>query len=328
MEQIGTLIYANGIGDHLVTLPAVRALSRLLRGRLRLVTFPGAAELYYRDVPFVDVIATPFRDLPSEGRSFDARAVAQRIARCPLLISLNPWHSRSMDDLLRLAKPHASIGFDDAFQAYLPPDFDRHSADMAFEVVRALDASLRIEDFAQPPQLDPEARRRGRHLRACLPRGARMLVVHADTRPWKEWRPEYYRAALHGFLDRHPNFIAFVLGTGDHGLDRGPNASQVLPSLGLHLHTCMALVEAADLFLGIDSCLLHAADLFRTPGVGLFGATRVREWGFRFGPHVHIDCGPRMDRDRVRHVVSALTRLHRCSIGDRVTRPAPASGSR
>ena len=328
MEQIGTLIYANGIGDHLVTLPAVRALSRLLRGRLRLVTFPRAAELYYRHIPFADVIATSFKDIPGEGRSFDAPVVAQRIAPCPLLMSLNPWHSRSMDELLRLARPETSIGFDEAFQASLPLDFDRHSADMTFEVVRALDASLRIDDFARPPHLAPAARRRARDLKSCLPRDARLLVVHADTRPWKEWRPEYFRAALHGFLDRHPDFIAFVLGKDDRGLDRGPNASRVVPSLGLHLDTCMALVEEADLFLGIDSCLLHAADLFRTPGVGLFGATKAREWGFRFGPHVHIDCGPKMDRDRVRHVVSALTRLHRSSTGGRVRKPVPAAASR
>ncbi|WP_025736064.1 glycosyltransferase family 9 protein [Mycobacterium genavense] len=51
----------------------------------------------------------------------------------------------------------------------------------------------------------------------------------------------------------------------------------------------MSMVANADLFLGIDSCMLHAADLARVPGVGLFGPTRSATWGFRFGPHRHID---------------------------------------
>jgi hypothetical protein len=35
--------------------------------------------------------------------------------------------------------------------------------------------------------------------------------------------------------------------------------------------------------------MLHAADLARVPGVGLFGPTRSATWGFRFGPHRHLD---------------------------------------
>jgi len=30
---------------------------------------------------------------------------------------------------------------------------------------------------------------------------------------------------------------------------------------------------------------LHAADLFRVPGVGLFGPTDPYRWGFRLSPH-------------------------------------------
>jgi len=41
----------------------------------------------------------------------------------------------------------------------------------------------------------------------------------------------------------------------------------------------------------IDSCTLHVADLFRVPGLGLFGPSSCTEYGFRFAPHRHI-CGP------------------------------------
>jgi ADP-heptose:LPS heptosyltransferase len=47
-------------------------------------------------------------------------------------------------------------------------------------------------------------------------------------------------------------------------------------------------VQESDLFLGADSSMLHAADLFRVPGVGLFGPTDPRRYGFRFARHRHI----------------------------------------
>jgi hypothetical protein len=34
--------------------------------------------------------------------------------------------------------------------------------------------------------------------------------------------------------------------------------------------------------------MLHAADLFRVPGVGIFGPTDPQKWGFRFSTHKHI----------------------------------------
>jgi len=34
--------------------------------------------------------------------------------------------------------------------------------------------------------------------------------------------------------------------------------------------------------------MLHAADLARVPGVGLFGPTHPATWGFRFAPHRHL----------------------------------------
>lgn len=309
MEQVATLIYANGFGDHLVTLPAVRALSWLLGGRLRMVTYPGIEALYYSDVLFEDYIGTSFKDLQDEGRSFDAEGVARRIGPCPLIISLNPWHSRSMDELLRLVRPEVSIGFDPAFDAYVPLDFDLHSADMAFKLVQMLDPSLRIEDFAGPPCLDAGARSRWAGIRESLPDEACLLAVHADTREWKEWRPDFFRAALHGFLERDDRFVAFVLGKRDTGLVTGPHEDRVIPALGLDLHTSFTAIESADLFLGIDSSMLHAADAFRTPGVGLFGATRPQEWGFRFSRHRHIDCGASMDRDAVQEVIDSLCEL-------------------
>jgi ADP-heptose:LPS heptosyltransferase len=82
---------------------------------------------------------------------------------------------------------------------------------------------------------------------------------------------------------------------GNEELNTGCERDRVIPCLGLPLDLTMGLVANADLFVGIDSCMLHAADLARVPGVGLFGLTRSAAWGFRFGPHRHLDRGTMMD---------------------------------
>jgi ADP-heptose:LPS heptosyltransferase len=68
----------------------------------------------------------------------------------------------------------------------------------------------------------------------------------------------------------------------------------------------MGLVGEADLFVGVDSCMLHVADLFRVPGVGLFGPTRPRQWGFRFGLHRHVVTEGDMSEIREDEVLGAL----------------------
>jgi len=68
----------------------------------------------------------------------------------------------------------------------------------------------------------------------------------------------------------------------------------------------MAIVEEADLFLGVDSCMLHVADLNRIPGVGLFGPTSAKTFGFRFSEHKHIDGNGRMSHISEEAVIRAL----------------------
>jgi ADP-heptose:LPS heptosyltransferase len=160
---------------------------------------------------------------------------------------------------------------------------------LAFDVPLQLDPSLKPEDFAASPTFAPEARRLARQVRMHVA-SMRVLIVHADSKPEKMWEAEWFVTVLDTFLERHPDFVAFVIGTKDLGLDRGRAGKRVVPCYGLPLPVALSLVGEADLFLGIDSCALHAADLFRVPGVGLFGPTSCAEWGFRFGPHRHI-CG-------------------------------------
>src|SRR5262249_4705886 len=123
-----------------------------------------------------------------------------------------------------------------------------------------------------------------------VPEGSKVLVVHADTN-WaeKRWPVTRFIDLLDRFLSRHRDFVAWVVGMGDEELSVGPERDRIRAYLGLPLDLTMGLVGAADLFVGIDSSMLHAADLARVPGVGLFGPTRAATWGFRFAPHRHVE---------------------------------------
>lgn len=291
-------VFANGFGDCLITLPALRAAASLFPGRLTLVCPPGVASLFFADLPLGAVRGCEMRQVP-QGRTFDAVGLAKRLAGCDLLLSFNTtWHSPDVARLLELLSPPESVGFFPDFRVVLPRDADKHSADLAFDVPRRLSPALRLEDFAAPPVFPAKAHQLARQMRTLVPAGVRVLVVHADTKPVKMWPAERFVAVLDEFLRRHPDFITLVVGSGGRPLDAGRHGKRVMLCYDLPLAVSLALVGEADLFLGIDSCMLHAADLFRVPGVGLFGPTSCAEWGFRIGPHRHV-CG---DGGRVEHV--------------------------
>lgn len=306
-------VFGNGIGDHLVALPALRALAAIFSSRLTLVCMPGAQRIFFAELPLRRAFETQM-SVTAEGRTFDADRVARRIGATDLLLSLNPWHSCAVDRLLELLEPAQSIGFHCGFSRALPLDYGMHSADLAFQVPWQLAPELRIEDFGGPPVMPDSARQQARRLRSMVPPGVRMLAVHADTGAWKNGEPKMLHRQtlirlLDAFLDRHRDFVVFVVGLSDLQLDRGKLGDRVIPCYGLDLATSIALVGEADLFLGIDSCMLHAADLYRVPGVGLFGPTNEREFGFRFGPHRHVCGDGSMTSITVKPVLDALESL-------------------
>jgi len=68
-------------------------------------------------------------------------------------------------------------------------------------------------------------------------------------------------------------------------------------------------VAESDLFVGVDSCMLHVADMARIPGVGLFGPTNAKEFGFYIGPHIMIQAEGSMEKIGAGQVTEALNRL-------------------
>lgn len=292
-----TVLFANKIGDSLLTLPTIRALGEVFDAQLTLICPRFAYDLCFHEIGCRLVDITDLRPAlrPASRREVDYEALLGEIGEVDLLIDVVPWDmpvNTAIGTLRDEISPSTSIGFRQERAGYdicLSKDV-RHSADLIFGMATLFAPSAVIDDYAQPVLVDPAVEARARALRAALPIGAKVLVVHADP-DWdqKRWPATRFIAALDRFLARHGDFVVWVVGMGHEELNVGRCGDRVIPHLGLPLDLTVAMVGTSDVFLGIDSCMLHAADLAGVPGIGLFGPTRSDTWGFRFAPHRHID---------------------------------------
>lgn len=301
-------ILLNARGDYLLNLPALRALSHLWPEDLRVVCREGARRTFFPELPLADVLE-PETDCLGPEYTFDAGALVAELGECDLLLSLNPWHGAALDRLLGGLAPARSVGFHPSFATHLPLDFSKHSAELAFDVPRTVSPSLRIEDFAGPPELLEGSEEFARLLAERVEPDARIVAVHDDTKDDKLWAPERFAATLDELIAAHPTWIVFDVGARDLGLDRGAASDRVVPCGRLPLSVATALVGQADLFIGVDSCFLHAADLYRVPSVALFGPTDAHEFGLRFARHRHVAGDGGMDAITTEMVLAAVDEL-------------------
>ncbi len=285
--------FLNARGDHLLSLPALRALADACRrrgDRFVLVARRGYSGIFFRDVR-ADLVVEVDAVYHEDAYRFDTTRVLRDLLDqrpATTFVSLNPWHGADLEQLVDGLRPDVSIGFAPYFDVALPLDFRRHSSDLAFDVVRALDPQAALEPWATPPMLPPDAVATAVTLRRAL--GDRLLlVVHPDSKEAKGWTREAWTALVDDWLARHPRGVVFDVGLGDGLLwSRCSAEDRILAGLGLELGDALAVVAAADRFVGVDSCFLHAADLARVPSIGLFGPTDPHEFGFRWAPHRHL----------------------------------------
>lgn len=314
------LVFLNGIGDHFINLQAIRATADLFPDRLRIVCRAGAADM------FSDVRAESINEiqwgLDQLDRVLASDHVVDILTPCVLLVSLNPWHTESVDRILDRIKPGHSTGFFPAFTTHVPLNFEKHSAELAYDSPRAPGSSVPIAQFPMPPKLPERATAAAAGLLELLPPRSRVVAIHPETREEKMWGLDPFRTFIDNFLDRNPIFFAFIIGLTNLSLDRGRHAARVIPCHGLSFFTSAALVASADLFVGVDSCMLHVADIFRVPDVGLFGPTNPAEFGSRLAISRLVSGGGTMDGIDVSKVVAATEDLQRIAGFDSQWSPA------
>jgi hypothetical protein len=306
--QCPYVFFCNGIGDAVLNLPALRALSRLFSGRLGLITPVSFYRTFFHELQLRDVVLATFWRLENR-RVFDADKVAGRIAGCDLFLSLVPWHSGAVDRLLEQVRPAESIGYFDCFDVHIPLDYDKHTSHLGFDLPRFLKPSLQFGDFLRPPELPADAVRRAKEILEFLPPRARVVCIHADTMPEKMWTWAKFSLVLKYVLEKDRNCWVCIVGAKSSIRDVSEQAARVIPCGGLSLATSCALVANADFFLGVDSCMLHVADFFGVPCVGLFGPTNPREFGCLIAPHRHVVGGDSLEDIDPEDVIEQIEQL-------------------
>jgi len=302
--------FCNGYGDNFLNLPALRALCRLFEGRLTLVCRQGPDLFCFDDLAVNRRITLDAR-FNGNDYQFDAVAAAAEIAQCDLFLSLVPWSSSSLSNLLEVWGDIVSIGFFENYTHRLCLDYDKPSADLAFDIVRSLRPDYQLHDFLEPLRYPTERRQDVHEILSMLEPGTRTLSVHMDTRTHKNWDETRWVESLDAFLDKHTDFVVLLVGSPERPVDteQWRNAGRVIPCYGLSLPSSCCLVAESDFFIGIDSCMLHVADMARVPGVGLFGPTSAKEFGFYIGPHIMIQADGSMDKIGIDMVTEALNRV-------------------
>ena len=281
------VFFTNGIGDRILNLPALRALADFFQEGMKLVTTTKRGDIIYSDLHGVTMVVVPTRMIDGCHR-FDPLEVITQIPECDFFISLVPYFSADIRTLLETWKLKRSIGFFENFSEHLTLDFHKHSSDLAFDVPRFLNPNYELRQFSAPPKLPEAAWEMARRLLGHLPEGSRILALHGETLKEKMWVTERFQELSDALLPRHPDLYILVVGLHSPVLDRSRHGDRIIPLYGAPLAVSMAAVAQADFFLGVDSCMLHVADIFRVPGIGLFGPTDPAEFGFKFGPHLHF----------------------------------------
>lgn len=332
-----------------MSLPALRALVHLWPHRLIVVCAQGASSIFFTNIDILQAQETrtfhTFNGRPGGVRlnpmpsansgdppetspdvqfpdaewvrwqpwTFDADMLARKLGTCDALLSLTPWHSPAIDRLRELLNPAFSIAFSSGFTIRLSENSTRHIADLFFDLPQALAPSLDIQDFVAGPIVAQPYRDDAAAIRKLVPKSLKVLLAHCDTKPEKEWAPHRFAAVVERFLSQHPDYVCFIVGNHSFRSAIEKKRNRVFHCFPIHIATAFALIEHADLFLGIDSCMLHCADLHEVPGVGLFGPTNAKTLGFRFSRHKHICGNGTMESITVDDVLDALNEIAGCS---------------
>lgn len=276
----------NGFGDQLIALPAMRALGAIFPGGMQLLLGEGMLSFFFRGLPVGEPVRAWWAD--EEKYRIDVERIMRSTRPCDLFLSLSSWATPSVKELARAMGATWSIGQSKAFDDYLPVDESVHQFDQLFAIPQHFRGDLRIEDFSHAPRFSPAAEEAAeRYVRKRVAPGSRILFLHPETSIEKMWQPESFSWVVERFLERRPEFKVLVATRRHYPLDFGRHGDRIL-WIEEHLELAMAILKHADVFLGIDSCFLHAADLFRIPAIGLFGPTSPHEWGFRFSPHARV----------------------------------------
>jgi ADP-heptose:LPS heptosyltransferase len=274
------IFFINGLGDHFVVLPALRALVATFPNECVLVTGHGVSELLFTEMEFSQVIKVKFEPTHEDPHNFDFKSVAVQVGRVDIFVSLSSWCTQALLHLRDLVAPGISVGVCGPFDLVIEGQAGMHMAEQFFEVARVFNSSLVIEEFSQPIPLPDRSSELAFELRALLS-NRRLLVVHPEPSvTQKRWQTERFSKLIRMLIDSDKTLFVLVVTRGPAFFEEDFGHS-FLQVAGANLPIFLGAISAADFFIGVDSVGLHIADCFNVLGVALFGPTDPKQWGFR-----------------------------------------------
>ncbi len=272
-----------GIGDVIWHLPFIRAIAATAPGGI--VTFLTLPSTHAKELLAAEPCVAETYYYESRGSELARGLHLLRLAA--LLRKLKPQTLWILDRSVRPAVAglaagipnRIGLGFGRQRWFITNAGIDRkHYHDLPIEWLTALMAAMQIPLSTSEPilQLQPSlpatiAQRYGGYPRPWIALGI------GSSSPDKDW-PLAYWSELMGELGRRTPGTLFLIGGGDHAA----RAQHLIQSAGGGVNACnLALMEAtallqkADLYVGVDSGPMNLAAAVGTPAFGLFGATVV-----------------------------------------------------
>lgn len=282
------IFFGNGLGDNVLALPAIRALCFGFEGRARLVLQGGPHQFLFDELPVASSVFLEMWTINHDGLEFDARLALDTLQDCDAFISLAEWKSCSLNKLRSDCQAKISIGFMNDSDVQLPNFHVAHQFDFMFSISQHIFPHLTIDQFSGPIHFPRNVRGAGEEILRCFEKKVLVGIHPESAEPNKSCAPECTERIVRDLLKLRPDLAICVFAQRPEYSSLETISNRLVVFNYLPFGLAAYLVSRVNLFIGVDSCFLHVCDLARVPGVGLFGPTDSKLWGFRFSKHIHV----------------------------------------
>lgn len=275
------IVIINGIGDTLEALPAMRALAAVSQPLKVIVPMQRPFEFILEDLT-AEVV--PLNARIEHGRwLFDWSRLERELAEVDDVVFMLSWESDELRALCaRLRGGHRTIGFFEFMS--ICPDHRPHphwmDKYMALADVVAPDASVERWAWAPRAHAAPRIAQLG-----CVRRPR--VALHPETQAERTFSDGEWMGLLGRLQAAMPDAEIGVLGVSMASRLAVAAASPAVFAIS-DFEQGMHWVAGADLFIGIDSCWLHFADLSRAPTLAIFRTSSPRRAGPRLTPRAQV----------------------------------------
>ena len=302
------LVFCNGIGDAFMALPALRALRRVFTKKITLICCQSHENWWYDELHFDEVLPFDF-DVSNQRINFEVNYAYKQIKHVDIVISLLTDKSESLEQLIELWKPKWTAGMFGSHDFVLKCYKDLNMFCACFELMKLIDSSIVITDFAYPIIIPKPALHTAKlFLNHIIRNNTKILCIHMETKPEKMWSKNSWQQLLNQVLVTLPNYKILIIGLKeDSSIDK--DDKNIISFFGFNLALIAAMLTCADIFIGVDSCMLHLADLAKIPSIGLFGPTDPKRFGCYFTNGRNIHSANKMMDMKVADVLQELALL-------------------